>query len=75
MLAAGAPVKDEHKSLPAVGVSLSDAIRAGKGRFRDIGMDRAYTGAPADATREEGEDLYARLVEMIVTEVTEALRA
>ncbi|HTQ44352.1 MAG TPA: creatininase family protein [Polyangiaceae bacterium] len=75
VLAAGAPVKDEHKSLPALGVSLSDAIRAGKGRFRDIGMDRAYTGAPADATREEGEDLYARLVEMIVTEVTEALRA
>lgn len=75
VLAAGGLVKDEHKSLPAVGVSLSDAIRAGKGRFRDIGMDRAYTGAPAEATREEGDDLYARLVEMIVTEVTEALRA
>ncbi|HEX8792902.1 MAG TPA: creatininase family protein [Polyangiaceae bacterium] len=74
VLAAGGPVKDEHRSLPAVGVSLSEAIRSGKGRFRDIGMDRAYTGAPADATREEGDDLYARLVEMIVTEVTEALR-
>jgi creatinine amidohydrolase len=74
VLAAGAPVR-EHKSLPPVGVSLSDAIRAGKGRFRDIGMDRAYTGAPAEATREEGETLYARLVEMIVTEVIEALRA
>lgn len=75
VLAAGGPVKDEHRSLPALDVSLADAIRAGKGRFRDIGMDRAYTGAPAEATREEGDDLYARLVEMIVTEVNEALRA
>lgn len=75
VLAAGAPVKADHTALPAVAVSLSDAIRAGKGRFRDIGMDRAYTGAPAEATREEGEELYARLVEMIVTEVSEALRA
>lgn len=74
VLAAGAPVKEAHRTLPAVGVSLSEAIRGGKGRFRDIGMDRAYTGAPADATREEGDDLYARLVEMIVAEVTESLR-
>lgn len=74
VLAAGGPVKSEHKALPALGISLSDAIRSGSGRFKDIGMDRAYTGAPAEATREEGEDLYARLVEMIMTEVTEALR-
>jgi creatinine amidohydrolase len=36
-------------------------------------MDRAYTGAPAEATREEGEDLFAKLVTMVVTEIEEAL--
>ena len=62
--------------LPALAVSLSDAIRAAQGkdvRFREIGMARAYTGAPAAASREEGDDTYARLVDMIVTEVLERL--
>ena len=66
-------VRDAHGDLPPVGLSLSDAIRAGKATFREMGMDRAYTGAPAEATREEGDELYARLVAMIVTEVTEGL--
>jgi creatinine amidohydrolase len=73
VLAAGGPVKDEHRALPAVGVSLAEAIRAGKSRFKDIGMERAYTGAPAEATRGEGDASYERLVEMIVTEVVEGL--
>ena len=69
VLAAGGRVSDEHRALPAVGISLADAIRDGKDRFRDIGMARAYTGAPAEATRDEGDALYERLVEMIVGEV------
>jgi creatinine amidohydrolase len=73
VLAAGGRVADEHRSLPALSVSLAAAIGAGKNRFRDIGMDRAYTGAPAEATREEGDATYARLVEMIVTEVLEGI--
>ncbi len=73
MLAAGGPVKDEHRELPRVGVSLAKAIRAGKDRSRDIGMDRAYTGAPAEATRAEGDASYAALIVMIVTEVLEGL--
>ncbi len=73
VMAAGGPVRDEHRSLPAVGVSLAEAIKGGKNRFRDIGMDRAYTGTPAEATREEGEATYARLVEMIVGEVVEGI--
>jgi creatinine amidohydrolase len=73
VLAAGGRVRDEHRALPAVGVSLSDAIRAGKSRFRDIGMERAYTGAPAEATLAEGQDTYAKLAAMIVTEVREGL--
>ncbi len=73
VLAAGGVVKDEHRGLPAVGVSLAEAIKAGTNRFREIGMDRAYTGAPGEATREEGEASYERLVEMVVGEVVEGL--
>jgi creatinine amidohydrolase len=73
VLAAGSRVRDAFGALPAVALSLSDAIRAGKSTFAEIGMDRAYTGAPADATREEGEALYEKLVTMVVTEIEEAL--
>ncbi len=69
VLAAGGRVSDEHRTLPALSISLVDAIREGQSRFRDIGMERAYTGAPAEATREEGDDLYEKLVAMIVGEV------
>ena len=67
---------DVARDLPPVDVSLSDAIRAAAGKpvtFHEIGMNRAYTGSPADASLQEGESTYARLVEMIVTEVTEKL--
>jgi creatinine amidohydrolase len=75
VLAAGGGAGDElqRARLPAIDVSLSDGIRAGKTTFRAMGLDRAYTGAPAEATREEGDVLYARLAEMIVTEVLESL--
>jgi len=73
VIAAGARVAGDPRALPAVGVSLSAGIRAGRTRFREMGMDRAYTGAPAEATREEGEATYERLVEMVVTEVVEGL--
>jgi creatinine amidohydrolase len=73
VLAAGGRVDESHRTLPSVGVSLSDAIRAGKNRFRDIGMDRAYTGSPAEATAQEGRETFAKLVAMIVTEVREGI--
>lgn len=74
VIAAGGEVDAELRArLAAIDVSLSDGIRAGKTTFRAMGLERAYTGAPADATREEGEGLYAKLAEMIATEVTEAL--
>lgn len=62
--------------LPPLPISLSAAIRAADGKdltFAEIGMERAYTGAPAHGSREEGEQSYLRLVEMIVTEVQEHL--
>jgi creatinine amidohydrolase len=64
---------EEAARLPPVEVSLSEAIRAGKTRFAAMGLDQAYAGAPAEATREEGEDTLAKLATMIATEVREGL--
>jgi len=67
---------DVARDLPPVPISLSDAIKAAQGKevtFAGIGMTRAYTGAPAEGSREEGEVTYGKLVEMIVTEVTERM--
>lgn len=73
VLAAGEDVRASFGELPTLGLSLSQAIKAGKATFAEIGMDRAYTGAPREATVAEGEDLYEKLVTMVVTEVTEGL--
>jgi creatinine amidohydrolase len=62
-------------SLPEVPISLSDKLRAGIGDFADMGLERAYAGAPAAATRAEGELLYERLADMIVGEVLEGMLA
>lgn len=73
VLAAGGHVRETFGELPTLGLSLSDAIRAGKATFAEIGMERAYTGAPREATREEGEELYEKLTTMVVTEIQEGL--
>lgn len=73
VLAANANVRDSAATLPSLDLSLSDGIRAGKTTFAEIGMTRAYTGAPSEATREEGDELYEKLVTMVVTEIREAL--
>jgi creatinine amidohydrolase len=73
VMAAGGDVRQSFGELPSLGLSLADAIRAGKATFAEIGMDRAYTGAPREATRAEGEDLYDKLVTMVFTEIEEAL--
>jgi creatinine amidohydrolase len=59
--------------LPDVAVSLSDGIKAGQHSFAEMGLDQAYTGAPARASAEEGDEMLALLATMIATEVTEAL--
>jgi creatinine amidohydrolase len=61
--------------LPAVPVSLSDGIRAGKHTFREMGMERAYAGAPAEATAAEGREQLELLAQMIVGEVLGGLGA
>jgi len=60
-------------SLPAITISLSEGIKAGKTGFREMGLAAAYTGAPSAATAEEGRDTLALLVSMIVTEITDRL--
>jgi creatinine amidohydrolase len=60
-------------SLPDLDVSLSAGNLAGRSSFLDLGLDRAYTGAPARATAEEGEEMLGRLAAMIVTEVKEGI--
>jgi creatinine amidohydrolase len=65
--------RDSAQTLPALDVSLSDGIRAGNSTFAAMGLSRAYTGAPAEATAAEGEELLERLATMVVTEVEEAL--
>jgi creatinine amidohydrolase len=68
-------VREELRSeLPSLPISLSEAIKAGSATFREIGMERAYTGAPSEASAAHGEEQYRLLAEMIVTEVFEALR-
>lgn len=59
--------------LPEVAVSLSDQLRAGVTTFAAMGLARAYAGAPAEATAAEGDDLFARLADMIIGEVLAAL--
>lgn len=63
------------RALPDLEMSLSDGIKAGKNSFLAMGLDQAYTGAPARATAEEGTDLLGRLATMIAVEVREALAA
>jgi creatinine amidohydrolase len=71
--AGGAALVDDaaRGPLPPVAIDLARAMKAGKKTFEEAGADRAYFGDPASATVEEGEWLYARLVEMVVTTVRE----
>ena len=73
VMAANEEVRPSYADLPSLGLSLADAIKQGKSTFGEIGMDRAYTGSPKDASREEGDALYEKLAWMVVTEVLEGL--
>jgi creatinine amidohydrolase len=62
-----------RQGLPEVPVSLSDKLKAGITTFADMGLERAYAGAPAAATAAEGEELFRKLADMVVGEVLSAL--
>src|SRR5262249_2675382 len=57
---------DVHAALPEVPVHLARAIAQGARTFEEAGGPQAYFGAPSRASRAEGEELYAILVEMVV---------
>jgi len=59
--------------LPAVDISLSEKLRAGVEDFLDMGLERAYAGAPAEASAAEGHEILGKLAVMVATEVLEAL--
>ena len=64
---------DVAAMLPDVDVSLSDMLKAGKARFLDMGLDRAYAGAPSRATAAHGVEMLARLADMVAGEILEAM--
>jgi creatinine amidohydrolase len=60
-------------ALPAVPISLVDAMAAGRTDFVQAGGARAYFGSPAEATAAEGHATYAVLADILV-EAIEAAR-
>lgn len=62
-----------RRALPEVDISLSDNLNRGVERFVDMGLARAYAGAPARAQASHGEEMLARLSEMIDATVREAM--
>lgn len=71
VLATRADLVGDAALLPKLDISLAAALREGDVTFAGIGMTRAYTGAPAEGTAEEGESTYAKLATMVVTEIAE----
>ncbi|MBI5495723.1 MAG: creatininase family protein [Deltaproteobacteria bacterium] len=61
--------RDAALELPRVDISLARAIRAGKTSFKEAGGERAYFGAPAEATAEEGDALLETLARFIVADL------
>ncbi len=57
--------------LPEVPVNMPVEMANGRTSFTDMGMDRAYSGAPAEATADEGVSTFDTLTEMLVRLVKE----
>ena len=57
-------LEERHVEMPA-------AIAAGKTDFLAMGMDRAYCGAPAEASADEGRETFETLAEMLVELIRE----
>jgi creatinine amidohydrolase len=66
-------VRDEvRRALMVKPIDLARAMKEGKRTFGEAGAAEAYFGDPAAASVEEGNDIYARLVTMVVEEVRAA---
>ena len=64
-------VDPQATELPAHEVDMPAAMAAGRTDFVAMGMDRAYCGAPAEATAEEGRATFETLSNILV-ELVEA---
>ncbi|MFI5285547.1 MAG: creatininase family protein [Candidatus Dormibacteria bacterium] len=59
------------RRLPAYELNMPAAMAAGQTDFLAMGMDRAYCGAPAEATAEEGEATLATLSRLLIDLIRE----
>ena len=59
-------VDPEAASLPSNEVDMPAAMAAGRTDFVAMGMDRAYCGAPAEASAEEGRATFETLTDILV---------
>ncbi len=64
-----------RRTLPENPASLSVAIRKGAATFEEAGVDAAYCGSPAAATREEGQATLQVLGKIVTESLAEALRS
>jgi creatinine amidohydrolase len=69
--AAGLVRRDRMARLESKMIDMPAEIAAGRTDFVAMGMDRAYCGAPAEASAEEGEQTFATLTELVVELVRE----
>jgi len=63
--------REAMAALPALELDMPAAIAAGRADFLAMGMERAYCGAPAEASAEEGRERFETLTEMLVELVRE----
>jgi creatinine amidohydrolase len=63
--------RERMEGLESKMIDMPAAIAAGRTDFVAMGMDRAYSGAPAEATAEEGETTFETLTELVIRLVRE----
>jgi creatinine amidohydrolase len=62
---------DRMRTLAPKPIDMPAAIRAGQTSFVAMGMEKAYAGAPAEATAGEGEQTFEVLADMLVELIRE----
>ncbi|HEV3478315.1 MAG TPA: creatininase family protein [Gaiellaceae bacterium] len=63
--------RERMRDLEPKPIDMPAAIRSGKTSFIAMGMDKAYAGAPAEATAEEGGQTFDLLADMLVELIRE----
>jgi creatinine amidohydrolase len=63
--------RERMETLESKMIDMPAAIAAGQTDFIIMGMDRAYCGAPAEATAEEGERTFETLTELLIDLIRE----